>query len=103
MAYLDSSYSKYCKQRAQYLLAHPELPGAGEAVSLNQVTGLSSDDIIPLFTYIVAKAGIERPVLCATLASAYIMQNGLDVGRDSFSLTMFKSACEWVASLPLNK
>lgn len=78
LGFMDRAYVKYCKERSDYLLDHPDAPGAGEAEALaRQATiGLETDDIIPLFNFCVSKALIDRPVLCAVLARTWLEQQG---------------------------
>jgi hypothetical protein len=99
LAYMDSAYSRYARDRAAYLGAHPELgpAAAAEAASLARARSLDADTLVPLFHYVVAKSMIDRPVLCAVLANTWLTQHGLADGRDGFALSMFKAACTWAA------
>lgn len=101
LAYMDSAYVRYCRDRAAYLQANPDLPGAGEADTLANIRGLDPEDIRPLFLYCMAKATIDRPVLVSILAQTWLMQHGLATGRDGFAMVTFRDACEWAASVPI--
>jgi hypothetical protein len=139
LAYVDASYSRYVRDRVEYLQspAGASIPGAAAEVARltrNAFTspsqeagddaagggsgggraahaapapivvrhvGLETDDLVPVFNYIVAKSAVDRPVLCGVLASAWLAQQGMGKGRDGFALSMFKAACAWAASTSL--
>lgn len=101
LAYMDSAYTKYCRDRTAFLRQHPDLPGAGEADALAGVRGLEDDDLVPLFHFCMSKAMIDRPVMCAVLGNAWMLQHGLSAARDGFAMQVFKAGCEWAASVPL--
>ena len=61
---------------------------------------LPLDDLLPVFSYIVVRASVDRPMLSAALANAWLQQQGLTSGRDGFALSLFKAACLWAAALP---
>jgi hypothetical protein len=100
LAFVDTAYSRYCKDRLAFLQANPECKrGEKELDRLLDHHALEADDLVPLFNYLVAKSSIDRPVLVAVLASMWLVQEGLHEGRDGFALSMFKSACGWAASI----
>lgn len=100
LAYIDQAYVRYCRERAAYAEAHPQLGIPTSRIEHMKTTrGLEPDDLTPLFNYIVAKSSIDRPVLCGVLATMWLRQHGLHSGRDGHAMTMFTTACAWVAAI----
>jgi hypothetical protein len=101
LAYIDTAYAKYRRDRLAFLEQTPSAATTpDEFTSLQGARLLDTDDLVPVFNYLVARSSIDHPVLCAVLATTWLRQNGLNTGRDGFSINLFRFTCEWAASLP---
>ena len=96
---MESAYVRYCKERAAFLQAHPEQPGAGEAAALACTSSLPLEELTPCFNFAVSRAAIDRPVLSAVLALAVLAQAGASGGKEAAALQAFMRCCEWGAAV----
>ena len=115
---MDASWSRYCLERLKWLdTSHPQQadPASGAPPAPAATTAppddravlqagsrsmLPLEDLLPVFSYIVVRSSVDRPLLCAALAGAWLQQQGLTSGRDGLALSLFRVACLWAAALP---
>ena len=116
LALMHAAYSRYATERAAWLRSNPGAPGAGEADALARVTRLDAADVAAVFNFAVSRAAIDRPLLSAVLAQAFLAQRGGVVADDGGDIAdgaatgvsvedadaeegiaMFLRACEWGA------
>lgn len=116
---MHGAYARYAGERAQWLRGNPNARGAGEADALAATTGLPPRDVRAVFNFAVARAAIDRPVLAAVLAQAWLCQRGRSEGEGgpdddgdtpfgevveplppnaAFEVASFLRACEWGAA-----
>ena len=113
-ALIDASWNKYCRERAAWLDTQQQQPPRG-GVAAEEAAALAAErpvlqagmramlpleDLLPVFSFAVVRACVDRPMLCAALAGAWLQQQGLTSSRDGFALSLFKAACLWAAALP---